>query len=130
MRGDPRAATWRRARRAGPCFVRDEWFRLTQHHGNLPLAAALQVTGRGDVVPRRAPRGGARGAADGSASSTSRRPGFGGGTGTYMVLAGSVVRHVPENGGFRLRQYFLAGVEGERAMLGMLSRTSSDATRW
>ena len=45
--------------------------------------------------------------------------GLGGGTGTYIFLAGLGTF---EDGGFRLRQYFLAGVEGERAMLGLLKQ--------
>lgn len=99
----------------GPVFVRDDWFPLDHLHGVLPLAAAL------DAAPASLAR--LLGAPD--APHPSRlaffdveTTGLAGGTGTYVVLAGLGSY---EDGAFRMRQYFLAGLAHERAMLAMLA---------
>ncbi|MBF6600824.1 MAG: ribonuclease H-like domain-containing protein [Dehalococcoidia bacterium] len=154
----------------GPAFVRDRWFALEHRHGNLPLAAALELDpgalscllsgpsaqgdgrehgagGRraegGGCEPTGEPRSSLRRQAAGvcavaetaaapepdlrpPACGSRRRLGFfdiettglGGGTGTYVFLAGLGTF---EDDGFRLRQYFLADVAGERAMLALLA---------
>lgn len=99
----------------GPVFARDEWYALDHRHGTLPLTAGLDV----GVAPLAL----LLGAAD--APHPSRlaffdieTTGLSGGTGTYVVLAGLGTF---EPDGFRMRQYFLADVAGERAMLAMLA---------
>jgi uncharacterized protein len=105
----------------GPVFVRDEWFPLDHRHGALALGSAL------DAAPEalRLLLG----------AETSPHPsrlaffdiettGLAGGTGTYVVLAGLGTYEDAEAGGppaFRMRQYFLADLAHERAMLAMLA---------
>ncbi|HEX5479912.1 MAG TPA: ribonuclease H-like domain-containing protein [Dehalococcoidia bacterium] len=97
----------------GDAFVRDEWFALGHEHGNLPLEAVLAASPDALACLAAQP------------ATASPRFGFfdiettglGGGTGTYAFLAGLGTF---EDTGFRLRQYFLASVAGERAMLSML----------
>jgi hypothetical protein len=106
----------------GRVFVRDEWYPLEHEHGALPLAAPLSACGEAVsqlVVGATAP-------------DPSRlmffdieTTGLSGGTGTYVVLAGigSYERAAPgEPLAFRMRQYFLADLAQERAMLAMLAR--------
>lgn len=159
----------------GPAFVRDRWFAPEHRHGDLPLAAALDLDPGGLSCLLAGPgahggsgqsaegeqgaggRTGERGGGDGiagarrsrshpqassfsgmtetataapdprtPASGIQRRLGFfdiettglGGGAGTYVFLAGLGTF---EDDGFRLRQYFLADVAGERAMLSLLA---------
>jgi uncharacterized protein len=99
----------------GQVFVRDEWYALDHEHGQLPLRSALDVPA--------APLARLLGAPE--APHPSRlaffdieTTGLSGGTGTYVVLAGLGTF---EPDGFRMRQYFLADVGGERAMLTMLA---------
>ena len=97
----------------GDAFVRDEWFAFGHEHGNLPLDSALAATPAALACLAAQP------------ATASRRFGFfdiettglGGGTGTYAFLAGLGTF---EDAGFRLRQYFLASVPGERAMLSLM----------
>ncbi len=99
----------------GPVFVRDEWYALDHEHGALSLSSALDVPA--ELLAR------LLGAAE--APHPSRlaffdieTTGLSGGTGTYVVLAG-LGTYEPD--GFRMRQYFLADVGGERAMLATLA---------
>ncbi|MBI2723799.1 MAG: ribonuclease H-like domain-containing protein [Chloroflexi bacterium] len=100
---------------AGPVFLRDDWYPLEHAHGLWPLGSAL----------RAAPGGLARLLGAAAAPVASRlaffdieTTGLAGGSGTYIVLAG-VGSY--EDGAFRMRQYFLADLAGERAMLAMLA---------
>jgi uncharacterized protein YprB with RNaseH-like and TPR domain len=99
----------------GPVFVRDEWFPLDHRHGAAPLSAALDA----------APAALAHLIGAGSAPAPHRlaffdieTTGLSGGTGTWVILAGLGSY---EDGAFRMRQYFLADVAYERAMLAMLA---------
>jgi uncharacterized protein YprB with RNaseH-like and TPR domain len=98
----------------GPVFARDEWYPLDHEHGRLSLNAVLDVPA--------APLARLLGADE--APHPSRlayfdieTTGLSGGTGTYVVLA---CLGTFEAYGFRTRQYFLADVAGEEAMLAML----------
>jgi uncharacterized protein YprB with RNaseH-like and TPR domain len=104
----------------GPVFVRDDWYPLDHRHGNATLGFALDIapaavellaTGGGVPHPSRL------------AFFDIETTGLSGGTGTYMVLAGlgsyeAAVRGEPL--AFRMRQYFLADIAHEYAMLDML----------
>jgi uncharacterized protein YprB with RNaseH-like and TPR domain len=98
----------------GPVFVRDEWFPLDHAHGALPLRSALGVEAAalarllGAVEAPHPSR---------LAFFDIETTGLSGGTGTYIVLAGSVVRRrrVPD------AAVLLAGLAQERAMLAMLA---------
>ena len=105
----------------GPVFVRDEWFSLDHAHGAHALgsvldadsAALAQLVG-GNAAPH----------PERYAFFDIETTGLSGGTGTYIVMAGlgtfeRVVEGEPP--AFRLRQYFLAGLQHERAMLSMLA---------
>lgn len=99
----------------GPVFVRDEWYTLDHEHGALPLRSALGVEAAalarllGAVEAPHPSR---------LAFFDIETTGLSGGTGTYIVLAGLGSF---EDGAFRMRQYFLADVAQERAMLAMLA---------
>jgi len=99
----------------GPVFVRDEWFPLEHRHGNRPLATALESTAEalGHLL-------GGRDAPPASrlAFFDIETTGLSGGTGTWVILAGLGSY---EDGAFRMRQYFLADIAHERAMLSMLA---------
>jgi uncharacterized protein YprB with RNaseH-like and TPR domain len=99
----------------GPVFVRDEWFPLDHHHGLQPLASALDssIEALAHLL------------GDATAPAPSRlaffdieTTGLSGGTGTWVILAGLGSY---EDEGFRMRQYFLADIAHERAMLSMLA---------
>jgi len=99
----------------GPVFSRDEWYPLDHEHGRLPLDALLDVPAAplarllgADEAPRPSRL----------AFFDIETTGLSGGTGTYVVLAGLGTF---EPHGFRTRQYFLADVAGEEAMLAMLA---------
>lgn len=99
----------------GPVFVRDEWHPVDHLHGVLPLSAPLSAC----------PRALAALLAAGEAPRPERlaffdieTTGLSGGTGTYVILAGLGSF---EDGAFRMRQYFLADIASERAMLAMLA---------
>jgi uncharacterized protein YprB with RNaseH-like and TPR domain len=98
----------------GPAFVRDEWYPLDHEHGALPLGAPLdsQPDALAQLLGREAPH------ASRLAFFDIETTGLAGGAGTYVFLAGFGSY---EDGAFRLRQYFLADVAGERAMLAALA---------
>lgn len=111
----------------GPVFVRDTWHALDHEHGASVLGDALDLphdavgllsaTREGEVDPARC------------AFFDIETTGLSGGTGTYIVLAGlgTFERTIPgEPLAFRLRQYFLAGLEHERAMLALLADDLAD----
>ena len=105
----------------GPVFLRDDWFPLDHAHGAPPLGAALDADPgalahllRAEQAPH----------PERCAFFDIETTGLSGGTGTYVVLAGlgTFERTLPgEPPSFRLRQYFLAGLQHERAMLAMLA---------
>lgn len=99
----------------GPAFVRDEWFAPDHQHGTLPLSAPLRACRDALGLFGGAERPDPAGLAFFDIETT----GLAGGTGTYIVVAGLGTY---EEHGFRLRQYFLADVGAERAMLWLLAR--------
>jgi uncharacterized protein YprB with RNaseH-like and TPR domain len=105
----------------GPVFVRDEWFPLDHMHGALPLASAL------DAAPAALRMLlGAEAAPDPNrlAFFDIETTGLAGGTGTYVVIAGLGTYEQESPGeppAFRMRQYFLADIAHEQAMLAMLA---------
>jgi uncharacterized protein YprB with RNaseH-like and TPR domain len=99
----------------GPVFVRDEWFPLDHRHGRSPLCSALEASSealRHLLGAKEAP------SPAGFAFFDIETTGLSGGTGTWVILAG-LGSYEPE--GFRMRQYFLADLAYERAMLAMLA---------
>ncbi|HEY8171666.1 MAG TPA: ribonuclease H-like domain-containing protein [Dehalococcoidia bacterium] len=99
----------------GPVFVRDEWYPLDHLHGAVPVDAPLTVhlDGLSHLLGGATPPDPSR-----LAFFDIETTGLSGGTGTYVVIAGLGSF---EDNGYRLRQYFLAEMEHERAMLAMLS---------
>jgi uncharacterized protein YprB with RNaseH-like and TPR domain len=105
----------------GPVLIRDQWFPLDHAHGAFPLGAVLDADStaltlllRGSPAPH----------PERCAFFDIETTGLAGGAGTWIVLAGlgSFERAAPDVPlAFRLRQYFLAGPEYERAMLRMLA---------
>jgi len=111
----------------GPVFVRDEWFALDHAHGTHALGSALEADPAALAHLLRAERAPHP---ERYAFFDIETTGLSGGTGTYVVLAGlgTLERPLPqEPPAFRLRQYFLAGLQHERAMLTMLAE---DLTRF
>ncbi|MDE3095297.1 MAG: ribonuclease H-like domain-containing protein [Chloroflexota bacterium] len=112
----------------GRAFVRDAWFAPGHLHGTVALGAALAlprhaleaVLGRPFNPPPSALQCRDTGASPPPhlAFFDIETTGLSGGTGTYAFLAGLGSF---EDGGFRLRQYFLPAVDGERAMLALLA---------
>jgi len=105
----------------GPVFVRDEWFPLDHEHGAHALGSALDAAPQAlaDLLGSAAAP-----AADRLAFFDIETTGLAGGTGTYIVLAGlgSYERCEPYAPlAFRMRQYFLADITYEHAMLAMLA---------
>lgn len=98
----------------GPAFIRDEWFAFDHLHGTLPLSAPLRACpdALALLCGAEAPEPGRLAFFD------IETTGLAGGTGTYIVLAGLGTF---EEHGFRLRQYFLADIAGECAMLSLLA---------
>jgi uncharacterized protein YprB with RNaseH-like and TPR domain len=100
---------------AGPVYLRDDWYAPSHQHGALPLeaplaadpAAVAMILGAGEAPP------GHR-----LAYFDIETTGLAGGTGTYVIVAGLGSF---EADGYRLRQYFLADVGDERAMLAALA---------
>jgi len=99
----------------GHAFVREEWLPLDHRHGRIELGAPLAASQRALAALAR-----------GGSPHPSRlgffdieTTGLAGGTGTYIILAGLGWF---EDGAFRLRQYFLADVGAERAMLALLAQ--------
>ena len=99
----------------GPVFVRDEWYPLDHEHGAFPLRAALEVGGTPLAHLLGAPHAPHP---ENLAFFDIETTGLSGGTGTYVMLAGLGSY---EDGAFRMRQYFLADLAHERAMLAMLA---------
>lgn len=108
LRGD-----WHETAR-GPVFVRDDWYPLDHCHGRLPLGAPLAAAPEAlsHLLGERAPD------ASRLAYFDIETTGLSGGTGTYIVVAGLGSY---EDAGFRMRQYFLADIASEGAMLSMLA---------
>ena len=112
---------------AGPVYVRDEWYAPSHQHGSVALesplradAAALRaILGRRDVPAPAAQAPAAQApSAERLAYFDIETTGLAGGTGTYVIVAGLGSF---EADGFRMRQYFLADVGYERAMLAALA---------
>ncbi len=105
----------------GRVFVRDQWFPLNHRHGALTLGSALEA----------APEALHLLLGSESAPHPSRlaffdieTTGLAGGTGTYVVIAGLGTYEesfAGEPPAFRMRQYFLADLAHEQAMLAMLA---------
>ena len=109
---------WREAE-SGLAFVKETWFEPDRRHGTLRIGAMMEVAPEALALI--------------SETTTFTHPselaffdaettGLSGGTGTYIFLAGLGSF---EEGAFRLRQYFLPNLEGERAMLEAFSRDLS-----
>ena len=105
----------------GAVFVKDAWLPLDHCHGALPLAQLVRTAPEA-IAPmlRGVP------AADPSrfAFFDIETTGLSGGVGTYAFLLGLGTFEDDGDGGlaFRMRQYFLAGPEHERAMLALFAR--------
>ncbi|HZP56764.1 MAG TPA: ribonuclease H-like domain-containing protein [Dehalococcoidia bacterium] len=99
----------------GPAFVRDAWHEPQHRYGRIALGAALRAPSRALEM-----LGGARPAPHPSRCAFVDIETTGlGGAGTYVVIAGLGSF---ERDGFRMRQYFLADIAGERAMLAALAQ--------
>lgn len=98
----------------GPVFIRDDWYPLDHARGSLPLSAPLAASSEALSHLLGAPAPDPARLAFFDIETT----GLSGGTGTYIVLAGLGSY---EDGAFRMRQYFLADIANERAMLAMLA---------
>lgn len=99
----------------GQAFIRDDWYPLDHRHGTSPLSAPLEAPAHAlaSLLGVERPPDAAS-----LAFFDIETTGLSGGTGTYIVLAGLGSY---EDGAFRLRQYFLADVGQERAMLGLMA---------
>lgn len=108
----------------GPVFLRDEWCALGQRHGAPRLGDALDASAEAlALLCGRATSGDAV-RVDRLAFFDIETTGLAGGTGTYVVLAGLGTferTSAAEPPAFRLRQYFLADVAHEPAMLARLA---------
>ena len=95
----------------GPVYVAEEWWPLDHFHGRIALADALSLGGA--ALSRLTP---GLSAAELAAAAflDVETTGLSGGTGTYVFLVGLGTF---EDGAFRLRQFFLADLWGETAML-------------
>ncbi len=109
----------------GAVFLAEEWWPLDYGHGRLPLRDALAVdTSAMSRLAPACPAGRPRVAADdlaGAAFLDVETTGLGGGTGTYVFLVGlgtfEPAGPAGGDGSFRLRQFFMADLRGETAML-------------
>lgn len=99
----------------GTVYLTDRSWPLTHSHGRLPLGDALAVTGV--ALSRLAPGLRSKELAH-AAYVDVETTGLAGGTGTYVFLTGVGTF---EEGSFRVRQFFLADLAGERAMLAAIS---------
>lgn len=99
----------------GPAFIRDDWYAFDYEHGALALSAPFDAPAEAFAHVL-----GAETAPHPSrlAYFDIETTGLSGGTGTYIVLAG-LGSFEPD--GFRLRQYFLADIAFERAMLALMA---------
>jgi uncharacterized protein YprB with RNaseH-like and TPR domain len=95
----------------GPVYVAEEWWPLDHQHGRLALSDALSLDG--PVLSRLTPALSAAELAD-AAFLDVETTGLSGGTGTYVFLVGLGAF---VDGAFHLRQFFLADLRGETAML-------------
>ncbi len=105
---------------AGPVFVREVWFPLAHRHGRARLSEVTELSdeelgtalGESAVPP-----------VESLGFFDLETTGLSGGTGTYFFLAGlgSFAQRSGELS-FRLRQYFLADLTHERALLALLRR--------
>lgn len=106
---------------SGRVFARDEWFPLGHQHGNGRLASVAHADA---VVLGRLARAESPLRAERLAYFDIETTGLAGGSGTYIVVAGVGSFEMAGEGvppAFRLRQYFLADIGAERAMLEMLA---------
>lgn len=97
--------------RAGRVYVAEEWWPLDHRHGRLALSDALSLDG--PALSRLTPGLSAAELAD-AAFLDVETTGLSGGTGTYVFLVGLGTF---EDGAFHLRQFFLADLRSELAML-------------
>lgn len=104
----------------GPIYLSEEWWALDHLHGRLPLRDALALNGT--AMSRLAP---GLCASDllGAAFVDVETTGLTGGTGTYVFLVGIGTF---EDGSFHLRQFFLAHLGGETAMMAAVSEILAD----
>ena len=95
----------------GAVYLAEDWWPLDYRHGRLALGDALSLGG--PALSRLEPSLSALDLAA-AAFLDVETTGLAGGTGTYVFLVGLGTF---EDGSFRLRQFFLADLPGERAML-------------
>jgi uncharacterized protein YprB with RNaseH-like and TPR domain len=100
---------------AGTVYLRDDWYAPSHEHGALPIDAPLRAEPRALAAILGATESPP---AHRLAYFDIETTGLAGGTGTYAVVAGLGSF---EADGFRLRQYFLADIGQERAMLAALA---------
>jgi uncharacterized protein YprB with RNaseH-like and TPR domain len=109
----------------GPVFVRDQWYPLDHAHGAHSLGSALACDeGALSMLLGGAPAP----APERTGFFDIETTGLSGGTGTYVVLAalGTFERAEPDAPlAFRLRQYFLAGLQHEKALITLVGRDLS-----
>jgi len=103
----------------GAVYLGEEWWPLDHRHGCLALGDALDL--KSPALRRLASSLSATDLA-GAAFIDVETTGLVGGTGTYVFLAGLGTF---EEDSFRLRQFFLADLGGERAMLAALAEVLS-----
>ena len=95
----------------GAVYLSEEWWPLDHRHGRLSLGDALALKA---PALRRLALGLSADEFAGAAFIDVETTGLAGGTGTYVFLVGLGTFG---DGSFRLRQFFLAGLSGETAML-------------
>jgi hypothetical protein len=95
----------------GTTYMAEQWWPLDHRHGRLPLGDALALQ---DVALSRLAPGLDGLDLAGTGFIDVETTGLAGGTGTYVFLVGIGTF---ENDAFRLRQFFLADLPGERTML-------------
>ncbi len=104
----------------GAVYLAEEWWPPDHYHGRLPIADALALDA--EAMARLVPDADARDVA-GAAFIDVETTGLSGGTGTYVFLVGIGTF---EEGAFRLRQFFLADLRGETAMLAAVADALAD----
>lgn len=100
----------------GTCFVAEETYPLSHHHGDAPLAAALHVSPTALARLADLPQDAAFDLRQ-AAFFDIETSGLSGGAGTYVFLVGVGFF---EGDAFRLQQFFMRGVAEEPAMLGLV----------
>jgi uncharacterized protein YprB with RNaseH-like and TPR domain len=107
----------------GAVYLAEQWWPLDYGHGSLPLRDALAVDT--SAMSRLAPGVSAVDLA-GAAFLDVETTGLGGGTGTYVFLVGLGTFEAADpaggDGSFRLRQFFMADLRGETAMLAAVAQ--------